>query len=55
MTAKVVTFDATERKRLGNACKILGITFAEFVHDAAMQAVDEFEGEARATIKRAVK
>jgi len=39
-----VTFSAEERKRLAEVCRILGITFAEFVHRAAMQAADEVLG-----------
>ena len=44
MTRRTVTFSAEERKRLAEVCKILGITFAEFVHKAAMQAADEILG-----------
>jgi hypothetical protein len=33
--------------RLRDACQALGITFAEFIRFAVMQALDELEGYAR--------
>lgn len=42
-----VTFTKQERRRLAKACQVLGTTFAEFVHQATMHALDEFEGEGR--------
>lgn len=41
---RIITFNRAERKRIGKACQVLGIHFEEFVHDAAMQAVDEVLG-----------
>ncbi len=50
--SRVLTFNADERKRLAFACKTLGITFQEFVHQATIQALDEFEGDVRQVIRR---
>jgi hypothetical protein len=42
-TSKEVVFTKAERKRLAKACQVLGVFFGEFVHDATMHALDEFE------------
>jgi hypothetical protein len=45
MTApRLITFTKEERERIAPHCKALGITFAEFVHDATMHMVDEMDG-----------
>ena len=41
---RVLAFDRRERQLIAKACQVLGIHFEEFVHDAAMQAVDEVLG-----------
>lgn len=53
MTMRMVTFTKPERARLASMCKVLGITFEELLHDAAIQAVDEFEGQVRSYVQRA--
>jgi hypothetical protein len=40
-------FSEDDRKRLMPVCRALGTSFADFIHFATMQAVDECEGLAR--------
>ena len=47
-----LTFSAEERKRLAFACQALGTTFEEFVHEATLQALDEFEADIRQVMRR---
>ena len=47
MVPRKVSFDRDERARLAMVCKVLGVTFAEFVHTATMHALDEMEGDDR--------
>jgi hypothetical protein len=40
-----LTFTREERARLADICKVLGVTFEEFVHTATLHALDEIEGD----------
>lgn len=48
MTNRHVVFTDDEQRRLRDACRALGTSYAEFVRWAVMQAVDECEGLGRA-------
>jgi hypothetical protein len=49
-----ITFSVDERERLAKICQALNTTFAEFVHYASMQSVDEMEGLSREFRKRGI-
>ena len=50
-STRKLSFTPAEMDRLRWCCQALGTTFAEFLHDAALQACDEVQGVSAAVAR----